>query len=193
MTGPVIAAFGRMAQNEERWREYLRRISSGDRQGLAQLYDETSGVVYGLALRMLDDASRAADVVLEVYQQIWNSPKKAETESSVLAWLTVLTRGQALAHVRKPKQTALPGGMAAALPAAESVLGHERELVVRALALLEPSLREAIELAFFSGMKDVELAQALGISPPVIRSRISAGMRKLSEALKLVSSTEGNA
>jgi RNA polymerase sigma factor (sigma-70 family) len=64
---------------------------------------------------------------------------------------------------------------------------------MRALALLDPAQREAIELAFFCGMTDVELASALGVSPHDIRTRITRGMRKFNEALKLVNSTEGNA
>ncbi|HEX4489038.1 MAG TPA: sigma factor-like helix-turn-helix DNA-binding protein [Terriglobales bacterium] len=190
MIGPVITPFGKMAQNEERWRGYLRRMASGDRQGLAQLYDETSSVIYGLALRMVEDPSSAADIALDVYQQVWSSPKNVEDASSVLGALTALTRRRALGqhhNGEKPQTIATP------LPAPESILGRERALVIRALALLEPAQREAIELAFFSGMKDVELGQALGVSPQVIRARISAGMRKLNEALKLVSSTEGNA
>jgi RNA polymerase sigma-70 factor (ECF subfamily) len=79
------------------------------------------------------------------------------------------------------------------MPAPESILGHERNLVIQALALLDPAQREAIELAFFSGMTDVELGQALGAPPQLVRSRISSGMRKLNQALRLVSSTEGNA
>jgi RNA polymerase sigma-70 factor (ECF subfamily) len=190
MIGPVITPFGRMAQNEERWRGYLRRIGSGEREGLAQLYDETSNVIYGLALRIVGDPSTAADVVLEVYQQVWSAHKKVGDGISVLGGLTALTRCCALGH-RSRGETSPPA--ASALPTPESILGEERALVIRALALLDPSQREAIELAFFSGMKDVELGRALGVSPQVIRARISAGMRKLNEALKLVSSTEGNA
>jgi len=179
-----------MAQNEELWRGYLRRIGSGDRQGLAQLYDETCSVIYGLALRIVDDPSVAADVVHEVYQQVWSSPKKIEEAASVLGSLTVLTRRCALGQ-RPNRAKSQPAATSLAAP--ESVLGQERALVIRALELLDPSQREAVELAFFSGMKDVELAKALGVSPQMIRGRISAGMRKLNEALKLVSSTEGNA
>lgn len=193
MVGPTITLFGKMAQNEERWRRYLKAIRGGDRQALTQFYDETSSVAYGLALRMLNDPAAAADVVLEVYQQVWSSPKTTEEASSVLAWLTTLTRRRALARFRNGKKSDQPSATPTAMPAPESILGHERALVVRALALLEPAQREAIELAFFSGMPDVELAQALGVSPQLIRARITTGMRKLNEALRLVSSSEGNA
>jgi RNA polymerase sigma-70 factor (ECF subfamily) len=193
MIGLVISPFGKMAQNEERWRDYLRRVSSGEREGLALLYDETSGVVYGLALQILNDASQAGDVLLAVYRQLWSSPKQAEEASSVLAMLTTLTRRLAIAQPRGGSINEKPEKTSTALPTLESVLGQERALVVRALALIEPAQREAIELAFFSGMKDVDLAKALGISPQVIRARISAGMRKLNEALKFVNATEGNA
>jgi RNA polymerase sigma-70 factor (ECF subfamily) len=196
MIGPVITAFGKMAQNEERWRGYLKRCRTGDRQSLAQLYDETSSVTYGLALRMLNDPSAAAEVVLEVYQQVWTSPHTLDTAGSILASLTSMTRCQALGRFRQaekdPKRGA-SGTVAAAPPAEGSILGHERDLVLRALALLDPAQREAIELAFFGGMTEVELGKALGVSKQIIKGRISSGMRKLNEALRLVSSAEGNA
>jgi RNA polymerase sigma-70 factor (ECF subfamily) len=195
MIGPVITPFGKMAQNEERWRRYLKAIRAGDRQSLAQLYDETSSVVYGLALRIVGDASVAAEVALEVYQQVWSSPQAAEDATSVLGALTVLTRRRALGQVRNGKRTVPSATTPTTMPAPDAVsaLGQERALVNRALALLDPAQREAVELAFFSGMTNVELAQALGASPLIIRTRISSGMRKLNEALRLVSSTEGNA
>ena len=196
MIGPVITPFGKMAQNEERWRGYLKRCRTGDRQSLAQLYDETSSVTYGLALRMLNDPSAAAEVVLEIYQQVWTSPHTLEAAGSVLALLTSMTRRQALSRFgqggKDAKQDA-PETVPATPPAAGSVLGHERDLVLRALALLDPAQREAIELAFFGGMTEAELGKTLGVSKQIIKGRISSGMRKLNEALRLVSSTEGNA
>jgi len=165
----------------------------GDRESLAQFYDETSGVVYGLAMRILEDPSTAAEVALEVYQQVWKSPTNFEEASSVLGWLTILTRRRARGQFRNGKKSKQPETNPRAMPAPESILGHECTLVIRALALLDPAQREAIELAFFSGMTHVELAQALGASPQLVRTRISSGMRKLNEALRLVSSTEGNA
>lgn len=194
MIGPVLSPLGKMAQNEERWRGYLQRMRARDRQSFAQFYDETSGVVYGLALRILNDPPSAADVVVEVYQQFWSSPTPSDALTSVLASLTTTTRNLALRRLRKAeRRTQLQAPVPIALPAVESVLGHERDLVTRALALLDPAQREAIELAFFCGMTDLELATALAVSPQAIRTRISTGMRKLNEALRLVSSTEGNA
>jgi RNA polymerase sigma-70 factor (ECF subfamily) len=194
MIGPVLSPLGKMAQNEERWRGYLQRMRARDRQSFAQFYDETSGVVYGLALRILNDPPSAADVVVEVYQHFWSSPTPSDALTSVLASLTTTTRNLALRRLRKAeRRTQLPAPVPIALPPVESVLGHERDLVTRALALLDPAQREAIELAFFCGMTDLELATALAVSPQAIRTRISTGMRKLNEALRLVSSTEGNA
>jgi RNA polymerase sigma-70 factor (ECF subfamily) len=193
MIGPVITPFGKMAQNEERWRRLLKAMAAGDRQSLAQFYDEISSVVYGLALRILGDPGTAADVTLEIFQEAWTSPATVEAASSILGWLTIATRRRAIAHAGKTPKNEKRADTVTTMPLPDSVLGHERSLVTRALALLEPAQREAIELAFFSGMKDVELAQALGISPQLVRNRISSGMRKLNEALRLVSTTEGNA
>ncbi len=196
MSGPVLSPFGKMFQNEERWRSYLKRIGSGDRQSLAQLYDESSAVVYGLALRILNNPSAAAELTLEVYQEVWTSPETFEAAPFVLASLTTTTRNLALLRLRdeEPKlQPASRKPIPATGSSQSSVLHHERDLVIRALALLDPAQREAIELAFFCGMTDVELAAALRVTTHEIRTRITCGMRKFNEALKMVNSTEGTA
>ena len=68
-----MVGIGKVAQNEERWRAHLEGIGAGNSEALARLYDETSSILYGLALRVLNDPSDAEEVVLDVYQQVWKS------------------------------------------------------------------------------------------------------------------------
>ena len=85
-------AFGRIAQAERHWRDCLSLVRGGDAQGLARLYDETSGFIYRLALRMLADPEKAEAVTVAVYQQVWRTASQEEPECGILQWLVSLTR-----------------------------------------------------------------------------------------------------
>jgi len=180
-------------RNEERWRAYLDRIRAGDPEGLARLYDETSSVLYGLALRVLNDSADAEEVVLDVYKQIWKSTNAFDTaRGSVWAWLAVLTRSRAIDRLRSRgtrRALELPiesGGdtrSSAPAPEAQSIFGQEKRLVRTALASLVVEQREAIELAFFRGLTHVEVAEAMGVPLGTIKTRIRIGMRKMRDVL----------
>src|SRR5258708_6523195 len=86
--------------DENRWQGYLLRIRARDSQALAQLYDETSQVIFGLAVRMLEDPVAAEEVMLALYQRVWESPDSCSGEK-VLESLILQTRGQALERIRQ--------------------------------------------------------------------------------------------
>jgi RNA polymerase sigma-70 factor (ECF subfamily) len=198
-TGAATSLPGRIALNEQRWRGYLDGIRSGDADSLGSLYDESSSVLFSLAVRILNDAADAEEVVLDVYQQIW---RKAETfdvaRGTVWGWLTVLTRNRAIdrlrhAGPRRNRESPLDDttGMASSEPPPEqqSLMREERAMVRKALATLAPEQREAIELAFFRGLTHVEVAEAVGAPLGTIKTRIRMGMRKLRDALGGVEDT----
>lgn len=88
-------------EREERWRGYVERMKSGDSEALANLYDETSSQLYGLALRLLRNPLDAEEAVLDVYQQVWRSVHSFKsTRGTVWAWLIVLTRSRAIDRLR---------------------------------------------------------------------------------------------
>src|SRR5277367_6555120 len=66
MSGSAEAPSGRLSQHEDRWRSYAESMRAGDTEALGRLYDETSGIVYGFALRVLNNPADAEEVVLDV-------------------------------------------------------------------------------------------------------------------------------
>ena len=193
MASPATSPLGNLAQSEERWRGYVERIRAKDAGSLARLYDETSGILYGLALRILNDPKDAEEVVVAVYQQVWTTANLLET-GAVLRSLIMLTRSRAIERIRSGNRaasvTSVPEQFGIrVINGPESLYRRERDLAQRALAELAPEQREAVELAFFSGLPETELAQILGAPVGTIRHRIRAGVCKLREELRLVEST----
>jgi RNA polymerase sigma-70 factor (ECF subfamily) len=201
MTDPVASSFNKATEKEERWRGYLDGIRGGNSEALAKLYDETSSVLYGLALRVLSDPADAEEVVLDVYQQVWKSPHTFDPgRGTVWGWLTVMTRSRAIDRLRSmgsrrarelPIEDGFETPSRSPAPEVESIFAEERKLVRRALGMLAPEQREAIELAFFRGLTHVEVAEAMGAPLGTIKTRIRIGMRKMRDVLA-PASLEGN-
>jgi RNA polymerase sigma-70 factor (ECF subfamily) len=157
------------------------------------LYDGTHPLVYGLALRILGDVADAEEVALDVYTQVWRTAGNFDPRrGSVSAWLVTLARSRAIDRLRsaaarrqrEESRPELPEAPAAARsPEEASLLGQRRVRVRAALARLLPEQREAIELAFFSGLTHSELAARLGQPLGTVKTRIRLGMMKLRELL----------
>ena len=209
MIGPAALPLPKVGQNEERWRAHLDGIRAGNSESLARLFRqasdaafETSGILYGLALRVLSDPADAEEVILDVYQQVWKSTHTFDaSRGSVWGWLTVLTRSRAIDKLRRrgtrrtrelPLESGWEAPSASPLPDSDCMFAQERKLVRQALGTLAPEQREAIELAFFRGLTHVEVADALGTPLGTIKTRIRIGMRKLREALAPVAYREDN-
>jgi RNA polymerase sigma-70 factor, ECF subfamily len=172
----------------------IRRMAAGDQSALSSLYDATSRVVYGLALRILGDPADAEEVTLDVYSQAWRQVSRYdETRGDGLTWLLTLARSRAIDRLRsragaRKRETALDtiSNVATLTPDPESQSSFaERARRVRsALSLLSPEQREVIELAYFEGLTHVEIAERLRQPLGTAKSRIRLGMAKLRDALR---------
>lgn len=190
-----------IAQSEKRWREYIERIRARDIKSLAQLYDETSSILYGLAFRILGEPKDAEEIVVDVYRQIWRSADAFESGiGTVLSFLILLTRRNALDRLESevlgpvtPLADKQEEFSVRAIDQPGDIYRRERELVQRALAGLAPEQREAVELVFFRGLMDTEVSQTLGIPVGTIRERIRAGMGRLRKGLQRVAAVEKKA
>ena len=178
---------------EALWNQCINRVAQGDAEALGRLYDGTHPLVYGLALRILSDVSDAEEVALDVYTQVWKTARRFDPHrGTVSAWLVTLARSRAIDRLRsgatrrqrEETLTEKPEAPAAtASPEEASLLGQQQRLVRAALAALAPEQREAIELAFFSGLSHSELAAKLGQPLGTVKTRIRLGMIKLRELL----------
>ena len=181
-----------MDDRETRWRQCLQQIGAGDSEALARLYEDTSSAVYGAALRVLGSAADAEEVVLDVYQQVWRSAATYDaSKSRVLWWLFLLARSRALDRLRiarRRQQTELTVaevpefGFSERFPDA-AMLGHDVKILRSAVAALPAEQRQPLELAFYTGMTHVEIAEKLDAPLGTIRSRFRTAMRTLREVL----------
>jgi RNA polymerase sigma-70 factor (ECF subfamily) len=184
-----LGTSSRLAASELRWRALMQGIRTRDAESLAHLYDETSRFLFGLALQILRDTADAEEVILDVYEHVWNRPELYdETRGNVWNWLAVVTRHRAIdrlrqANTRRSHEAPIDPEQERPVPAEDIVLKEERDIVRRAMASLKPDQREAIELAFFGGLTHVEVAERVGAPLGTIKTRIRAGLRKLKEAM----------
>jgi RNA polymerase sigma-70 factor (ECF subfamily) len=159
---------------------------------MAELYDSTSRLVYGLVLRIVSDQASAEEVLLDVYMQAWRQASRYdELRGSPLAWLTTIARSRALDRVRsgsydqrhrEPLDAASHHVAASGADEAALAAGTQRH-VRRALDLLSPEQREVIELAYYGGLSHSEIALQLGQPLGTVKTRTRLGMIKLRENL----------
>ena len=164
-------------------------VARSEESALAELYDRIGGAAYGLAYRILRDEALAEDAVQEAFLGLWRSagsfvPERAKAST----WLLTLVHRRAVDLVRREQRRRaepLEGVPEPADPAAEEAawLRLERERVQGALAQLPDQQREAIELAYYGGYTQSELADRLGQPLGTIKSRMFSGLARLRELL----------
>lgn len=172
----------------------IGRMARGDQAALAVLYDDTSAMVHGLAIKILRDESAAEDVTIDVYWQAFRQASSYDPgRGSPLAWLLTLTRGRAIDRFRSdaprrlreaPLETIEAMPTTAADPAESTLAGESRRVVLAALNALTPDQRQVIELAYYTGMSHSEIAVALGQPLGTIKTRIRTGMLALRDGLR---------
>jgi RNA polymerase sigma factor (sigma-70 family) len=174
-------------------------VARGDEDALAELYDRVGRIAYGLALRVLRDERLAEDAVQEAFLQVWRSAATYRAErAKASTWVLTLVHRRAVDLVRREeRRQAEPLTDESVLgPAPEQTeeaawLRFERERVQAALAELPDVQREALELAYYGGFSQSELADRLGVPLGTIKSRMFAGLSRLRELLD-DSSQEGS-
>jgi RNA polymerase sigma-70 factor (ECF subfamily) len=174
------------------WQHYLALISAGDEAALAQLYDESSALVYSLALRMLASRADAEEVVCDVYAQIWRDARAYDAgRGGTWSWIAMLCRSRCLDRMRSrsARITAEIPLAAADLEALPDSLWPEelqvrREAVRKAMEALEPEQRELVRLAYFSGLTHTELAEELHLPLGTIKGRIRTAIQKMRHLLE---------
>jgi RNA polymerase sigma-70 factor, ECF subfamily len=173
----------------------LGRVRAGDREAFAGLFDRHAPTVLALLVRILGTRAEAEEVLQEVFLQAWRQASRYEPgRATPRGWLLVLARSRALDVVRsrearRRRESDLSADASQAVPAA-APLGTERmeaderrEQVHSALDLLPSEQRRCIEMAFFDGLTQTQIAQLLGAPLGTVKSRIHLGMSKLREAL----------
>ena len=169
----------------------LKRTGGGDRSAFEELYERYSGVLFSTAYRILNDQTAAEDVLQDVFIQIWEkAPLYDEGRGKPLTWAVTMTRNKAIDRLRsQQRRNRLRDEMEtqanifeefsdrSSLDEVQSV--EKGEIIRQAVRQLSKDQRRAIELAFFSGMSQSEIAEELGEPLGTIKARIRRGMMKL--------------
>lgn len=170
-------------------------MARGDKAALARLYDLLGRPLYSLALRVTGDTAEAQDVVQDVFLQLWNKAADYQpTRGSYFSWAATLTRNRALDRVRMRKRRGeiirdsandiQPARDGDELDSGDLLWLREKAGAVRtALATLPDEQRAAIELAFFTGLTQLEIAERLREPLGTVKARIRRGLLRLRESL----------
>jgi RNA polymerase sigma-70 factor, ECF subfamily len=166
-------------------------VARGDESALAELYDRVGRVAYGLAFRVLRDDRLAEDAVQDAFLAVWRTAAAFRADrAKASTWILTLVHRRAVDVVRREQRQRTEPLDDATRDAATSEsaedaawLGFERERVQEALRQLPDTQREAIELAYYGGYSQSELAERLGQPLGTIKSRMFAGLARLRELL----------
>jgi RNA polymerase sigma-70 factor (ECF subfamily) len=177
----------------------VARFAVGDERALGELYDRHGAMAYSLALAIVRERADAEEVVADVFGQAWRSAAGYDPgRGSVAGWLATITRSRALDLVRARGRRAraieraaqadtdglaAPLGATADLPDRRLERGEARRLVVRSLEELPEPQRRVIELAYFGGLSQTEIAAELQEPLGTVKTRMRAGMEKLRGSL----------
>ncbi len=163
----------------------VARIRAGEPDAMSELYDRYSSVVYGVALRVLQDAAAAEDILQDIFLQLWRRPDVFDgSRGSMVAWLAVIARHRAIDRLRQRRpetdleEVVIAGGT-------DLRDETERSLVIEkiraALGEMDQNQRKALELAYFQGLTHTEIAEKTGEPLGTIKTRIRSGLRVLRE------------
>ena len=173
----------------------LARVAAGDATELARLYDRHARSVYSMALRVLGYEADAEDVVQEVFAQVWRQADRySERRGTVIAWLLNMARTRAIDRLRarraRPdtgvatRQETLDDRAATTVDPVDALAAErDAERVRRALEQLPMLQRLALELAYFEGLTQTEIADRLEEPLGTVKTRIRLGLLKLRDAL----------
>ena len=176
--------------------ELMERLVFKDLQAFRELYKRFGNLVYSTCLRIVRDNQVAEDIVQEIFIRIWRKPDRYVAQrGKFVTWLTSVTRNRAVDEVRsrsrryRHETTSTEerereiAGPETNDPALTAELADQRRLILTAMAGLPAEQRQVIELAYFGGLTQQEIAERLSQPLGTVKTRIRLGMQKLRAAL----------
>ena len=173
-------------------RAVLALVTAGQLDALQELYDRYRVMAYSIALRITSDASLAEDVVQDAFLGVWrNASRYVEGRGSVKTWVLAIVHHRAVDAVRRrrpttelPEREDIPPPQLTVPDIWPDVAAElDRAEIAAALATLSPAQREAIELAYWGGLTQQEIAERTGAPLGTVKSRVRLGLLALRAAL----------
>ena len=175
-------------------KELVRCIVEGDADAIAELFDRYSGMLTALSLRILHDPADAEEILQETFLQVWKQAGRYDPKrSSVSTWLVLITRSRSIDRLRS-RQVKLRTATAARQENPDShtspkgvgnvLMQERRRRLQEEMAKLPSEQRQVLELAFYGGMTQSEIAEQTSIPLGTVKTRTLLAMKKLRQALR---------
>jgi RNA polymerase sigma-70 factor (ECF subfamily) len=165
----------------------LNRVKGNDQQAMTDLFDRYGGMVYSVALRVLNDPGQAEDVMQEIFFQVWRNPNSfVQGRGSLGAWLAVMARNRAIDTLRRRKPTDSVDDVVLASGkdvASEVERNSMMEKVRGAMKDLPSEQQRTMELAFFEGLSHSEIAARTGDPLGTVKTRIRSALMSVRKAI----------
>jgi len=165
----------------------IARVTEGDHDAFATLYDRLSPTVFGVVRRVLRDPAQAEEVTQEAFVEVWRHADRFDaTRAGVRTWVVTIAHRRAVDRVRSEQahrdrhaRTAAHAMLSPDGPADAAVADDERSRALIAMRELSAPQREALELAFYEGLTHVQIADKLGVALGTVKTRIRDGLLRL--------------
>src|SRR5213082_403622 len=177
--------------------DLMGRIQAEDPEALSQLYDRYNGILKALILRVIHNEAEADDLLQEIFMEIWNQAKNFSPEKGKpLGWMVTLTRRRAIDALRKKRAYARAEERLQAQPEQQPLAwvqnatendieaGDTRVLMAKVINSIPEAQQQVIELAFFQGMSQREIASHTNIPLGTVKTRLELGLKKIYDSLK---------
>lgn len=173
----------------------IRQVAKEDMRAFERVFDALSGLLYTLALRMLQKSEDAEELLQEVFAKIWHEAGNYDPRRGApLAWAITMTRHKAIDRIRASTRRhnlhtaagneAVINPPTSLQPARAAENAENARAVRNSLTTLPPEVREAIELAYFGGLSHTQIAEKLSLPLTTVKSRIRRAMMQLRQTLK---------
>jgi len=177
--------------------DLMQGIQAEDPNALSQLYDRYNGILKALILRVIHNEAEADDLLQEIFMEIWNHAKNFSAQKGKpLGWMVTLARRRAIDGLRKKQAYARaeerlqneteqqPDAWVHNATEEEILLSETRALIRKVIKSLPPAQQLAIDLAFFKGMSQREIAAKTNTPLGTVKTRLELGLKKIYDGLK---------
>jgi len=172
--------------------DLLLVLRDGQVNALGSLYDRYSRLVYGLAHKILGNSEEAEDITQEVFLTLWRRDAYNPSRGSLSSFLTTMTRSRSIDKLRSrgtklrfiQRWQGIVKNEAVATPLEQASMGERSQLVRDALSQLHESERLILEIAYYEGLSQSEIAKRLNIPLGTVKTRSRQGLLKLRQTLQ---------
>lgn len=172
--------------------ELLCSLRDGQVEALGNLYDRYSRLVYGLAYKILGNLEEAEDITQEVFLTLWRRDAYNPSRGSLSSFLTTMTRSRSIDKLRSrstklrfmQRWQTIVKNEAVATPLDHASMGERSQLVRNAMLQLPESERLILEIAYYEGLSQSEIAKRLNIPLGTVKTRSRQGLLKLRQTLQ---------